>query len=135
MQILTYNIIKNNTSTFPDTINDFLNHSYNILCEVKNSDDSFEITYNMLLHRLSEGEKFTFLDVRNSWEEPKIPVLNGLNIPLHELSQKMNIIPNNHPLLVYCQKGSRSLQALNLLKSKGFTDIYHLKGGVESWIY
>ncbi|MBK6897188.1 MAG: HesA/MoeB/ThiF family protein [Alphaproteobacteria bacterium] len=38
------------------------------------------------------------------------------------------------PIVLYCQKGIRSLQAAMILKDNGFVDISHLSGGYESCV-
>ena len=37
-------------------------------------------------------------------------------------------------MIVYCQKGSRSLKAYNVLTDAGYTNVYNL-GGIEEWPY
>lgn len=39
----------------------------------------------------------------------------------------------NAPVLVYCQKGIRSQSAASYLTKQGFTQVYHLKGGYDSY--
>ena len=42
----------------------------------------------------------------------------------HDKSQK---------LYLYCHSGNRSFKALKLLKSNGFKNVYHLKGGLKAF--
>lgn len=37
------------------------------------------------------------------------------------------------PLLVYCRSGRMSESAVNQLVDLGYSNIYHLKGGMRSW--
>ncbi len=41
--------------------------------------------------------------------------------------------PHDKDILLYCQKGMRSLQAAQIFKEKGFLNVYSLTGGYESW--
>ncbi len=38
------------------------------------------------------------------------------------------------PVVLYCQKGIRSVQAADIIKKHGFTDVSHLSGGYEAWL-
>ncbi len=76
------------------------------------------------------------LDVR-SFEERRGGSLTGLHVPLQELKelqpQKLEDMLNPEvPLLVYCQKGMRSRQAVDYLLSRGFKQVYSLAGGYET---
>jgi len=76
------------------------------------------------------------LDVREAAEREQ-GVIPGLHIPLNDLlaqienhSKRLN---SEQPLLVYCQKGSRSAQAVQRLQNVGFSLIWSLAGGFEAW--
>lgn len=73
------------------------------------------------------------LDVRTP-EEVEIATLPGaLNIPLHELPQRMQDIGRPAAIAVYCHHGVRSEQAARLLERAGHTGVAHLAGGIEAW--
>lgn len=46
---------------------------------------------------------------------------------------QMEKLDRNKPVLLYCHSGGRSGQALTMLKSMGFKEVYDLKGGWSSW--
>lgn len=70
-----------------------------------------------------------FIDVRELHEQPKIPSLNPMLVPLAELNQRLNEMDNNRDLVVFCQTGIRSKTAVGILKQNGFKNSYSLKGG------
>lgn len=39
----------------------------------------------------------------------------------------------NAPIFVYCRSGRMSTAAVEQLKALGYTNIYHLKGGMRAW--
>jgi rhodanese-related sulfurtransferase len=39
----------------------------------------------------------------------------------------------NRPILVYCRTGRMSSSAVEQLKSMGYTNLYHLNGGMRAW--
>ncbi len=98
--------------------------------------------YPSLVPHLSVAEAqqrlatLTVLDVRETAER-ELGMIPGLHIPLADLvaqlenqSKRLN---SKQPLLVYCQKGSRSVQAVQRLQSVGFNQIWSLEGGFEAW--
>ncbi len=64
-----------------------------------------------------EENKYTYLDVRTTKEVNETTVFrNSINIPLHELSQRLSEIPTGKPILVNCASGYRSATASSILK-------------------
>jgi rhodanese-related sulfurtransferase len=52
-----------------------------------------------------------------------------LNIPINEVPDKLNDIPRNKPLAVFCPAGVRSAIVYSFLLAKGFSDVRILMGG------
>ncbi|MGB1205466.1 MAG: rhodanese-like domain-containing protein [Chitinophagales bacterium] len=46
----------------------------------------------------------------------------------------MDKFKKDEPIMVYCKSGGRSGKTAKLLKKKGFTQIYDLKGGMSGWL-
>ena len=64
-----------------------------------------------------EDNKYTYLDVRTAKEVKETTVFkNSINIPLHELSQRLSEVPTGKPILVNCASGYRSSAASSMLK-------------------
>jgi hydroxyacylglutathione hydrolase len=64
-----------------------------------------------------EENKFTYIDVRTPKEVKQEPVFtNSINIPLHELDQRIAEIPTDKPILVNCASGYRSAAASSIIK-------------------
>lgn len=70
-----------------------------------------------------------FVDVRNPDELQAGFVPNAVNIPLGELHHRLNELPKDKDLLVYCRSGRRSEAASNVLLSNGFEKVYNVAGG------
>ncbi|PQJ73164.1 molybdopterin-synthase adenylyltransferase MoeB [Polaribacter butkevichii] len=74
-------------------------------------------------------EKYNLLDVREIWEREKYHI-GGQHIPLGELLQRLDEVPLNKDLVVYCQSGVRSAKAIEVLSNHHFkAKIVNLKGG------
>ena len=78
------------------------------------------------------GKPFTLVDVREGFER-EVFSLGGLHIPLGELSQRVQELPGDTPLVFYCAKGVRSGLAIQRLESAGLGPMYNLSGGVAAW--
>jgi rhodanese-related sulfurtransferase len=79
-----------------------------------------------------DGE--AFLDVRTpaEWEQAHIP--GATLLPLNELESRLNELPRDLDLVVYCRSGNRSLQASKILLEAGFNGVLNMQGGLNDWI-
>ncbi|WP_299154080.1 HesA/MoeB/ThiF family protein [uncultured Christiangramia sp.] len=76
-----------------------------------------------------------YLDVRELHEEPLIESKNVLRIPLQQLEKRVEEIPKNKEIQVFCQSGVRSLRAKELLENKfHFGNLKNVAGGVQTII-
>lgn len=70
------------------------------------------------------------LDVRDRSEVAELGRLdNAVHIPLDELRDRLQELPRNRKILVYCQKGQRGYLAACALKGHGFENVMNLRGG------
>lgn len=70
-------------------------------------------------------EKPTLVDVRTVSEYAGGTVKGAVNIPLSEISHMANKLNKSKAIVVFCQSGNRSGQALQILKNQGFTKVYN----------
>jgi phage shock protein E len=71
-------------------------------------------------------EKATILDVRTPEEFSGGHYPNAINIPLNELSQRLNEIKEmKQPIVAYCRSGNRSEMAVSILKQNSVTEVYN----------
>jgi rhodanese-related sulfurtransferase len=56
-----------------------------------------------------------------------------LGIPLNRLTENLEKLPKDRPLLVYCADGYRSSIAASLLQSHGFPRVSEIAGGIVAW--
>jgi NADPH-dependent 2,4-dienoyl-CoA reductase/sulfur reductase-like enzyme/rhodanese-related sulfurtransferase len=81
-------------------------------------------------HWDSTGDAF-LLDVRQKPELAVEHVPGTVNIPLHELRQRLDELPRDREILVICRSGQRAYYATRLLLQKGF-DARVVSGGMLS---
>ncbi|MGC8872390.1 MAG: rhodanese-like domain-containing protein [Caldimicrobium sp.] len=65
-------------------------------------------------------DNYSLLDVREADEFAAGAFKHAKNIPLSELENRLNEIPKDKVILVYCATGVRSEMAYNLLKKAGY---------------
>lgn len=77
--------------------------------------------------------KAQLIDVREPQEFDKGHILGARNIPVTQMKNRLVEIRKDKPVYLYCQSGSRSARAAQLLHKKGYQDISQLKGGFKKW--
>jgi len=82
---------------------------------------------------VAETTDLYLLDVRTSQEYAEVRMADAQLIPINELVARIDEIPRNRPILVYCAVGSRSSQVANYLVRVGYADVFNLSGGIWGW--
>ncbi|NMP22734.1 FAD-dependent oxidoreductase [Sulfobacillus harzensis] len=74
------------------------------------------------------------LDVRDSHETSESGMIAGAkNIPLNDLRSRLDEVPNDSPVVVYCRSGHRSYLAARILRQTGRSAVFNLSGGFIVW--
>lgn len=91
-----------------------------------------QITPQELKRWQSGGIDFVLVDVREQWER-ELYNIGGLHIPVGELISRQNELPEDKQVVLYCEKGIRSVLAIQRLEMSGFTNLLNLAGGMKAW--
>ncbi len=86
---------------------------------------------------LENDPKPFLLDVRelHEWEDGNLSALGAVHIPKGEVARRVEEIPKDRPVVVYCQKGGRSRAVAKSLKDDyGFEHIVDVVGGMAAWM-
>lgn len=75
------------------------------------------------------GDETFILDVRAKGEQLSGRLPHSYNIPLEELRNRLNELPTDKKIVIYCNKGKKSYFASRILLQKGFEEAYSLIGG------
>ncbi len=73
-----------------------------------------------------------FLDVREAFELATGELPDRYLLPLNELRQRLNELPKDQPIYVYCQVGQRGYHAARILMQAGF-QVKNLDGGYKTY--
>ncbi len=125
--------IEKNQKEIDRVLENGLLDNYELFCGVEpNSDqDNYSIED---IEKFKADPTILFIDVREEWEQPRVPELKALEIPLDELEESIESIPKDKKVIFFCQTGGRSQQVISFLESQfGFTNLYSLQGGIMSY--
>ncbi len=81
---------------------------------------------------LANGEKFLLLDCREQWEYDTAHIDGATLIPMQQIPQKLDEMPKDQPVVVYCHAGIRSFNAASWLKRQGVNAL-SMSGGIDQW--
>ena len=76
------------------------------------------------------------LDVRTAGEYKTGHLKNALQANYNnskEFKDRVQHLEKSKPIYIYCLSGVRSENAMTILTEMGFTNLYHLKGGINAW--
>ena len=75
----------------------------------------------------------TLIDVRSEAEWDAGRIDGAIHVTLGYLSDRIDEIPREKPIVVQCQSGSRSAIGASLLRAHGFDRVVNLAGGITGW--
>jgi rhodanese-related sulfurtransferase len=73
------------------------------------------------------------LDVREPSEWTQVHIPGATLIPLGQLPNRLNEVPKDRKVVVYCHSGNRSAQGRDILHNAGFTQVTSMAGGITQW--
>ena len=71
-----------------------------------------------------QNSETTFVDVRVPEQFKENTVKNAVNIPLAEVENNLEFFRKQKKVVVFCNSGNQSNQALEILKKNGITNVY-----------
>ena len=81
--------------------------------------------------RDADPKQIVLIDVRTEDEFSLGSVKGAINIPLDDLRNRLQEIPVNKPIAVFCGVGLRGYLASNILRDNGFENVRNLIGGLK----
>ncbi len=84
------------------------------------------------LSRLDSGN-ITLIDVRTPSEHELGHIEGSINIEVDKIRERINEIPRDKKIIIYCGVGIRGYFAARILIQNGFENVYNLSGGYKTY--
>jgi len=101
----------------------------------KDRSEAIELVTATKMKEILEIEGIQLVDVRTPGEYKQGHLPNALNIDFLDsnFEAKIQQLDKTKPVIVYCQRGSRSAKCASQLIANGFVKIYDLDLGFSKW--
>lgn len=92
------------------------------------------LTVHEICRRLDSGEQIWILDVRSDSELEKDGRIEGAqHIHIKEIAARMDEVPKDMTVYIFCGSGMRSMVAASFLEARGWSDLAVILGGMAGW--
>lgn len=92
-----------------------------------------ELEVTELAALLEQPGNCVLIDVRTPGEIAAGIIPGADAMPLTVLPLRMQDIPKDKQVVLYCRTGARSAQACMYLGQRGYDNVYNLRGGIVTW--
>lgn len=98
---------------------------------------SHGVTPMDLKAKMEEEDDFVLLDVRTAEEvsETAFPDPRVINIPIGQLRNRLDELPNDKEIITFCRSGVRAYEAERALRGAGYRAVKFLEGSMAGWPY
>ncbi|RLD61565.1 MAG: hypothetical protein DRI95_14090 [Bacteroidetes bacterium] len=91
------------------------------------------ITPLQLKKKIANEDELFIIDTRENTSFLK-PIDSAIRLPASKIMEKLDTLPKEKPIILYCSHGVDSFFLMNILITEyGYTDVYSLKSGLEGW--
>lgn len=92
------------------------------------------IDYESAKMILKNDRQAILVDVRSPQEYKEGHLEGSINIPLYDLERNCQLLQDKkqNTIIIYCQSGSRSRKATQLLQEQSYSNLYQLEGGLDN---
>ncbi len=82
---------------------------------------------------IKEHPSVFLVDIRTprEWKGGRIP--GAVLVPLQELRDRLDEVPRDRHVILYCRTANRTRQGLRILRNAGYPTVRHLRGGIHVW--
>jgi NADPH-dependent 2,4-dienoyl-CoA reductase/sulfur reductase-like enzyme/peroxiredoxin family protein/rhodanese-related sulfurtransferase/TusA-related sulfurtransferase len=81
----------------------------------------------------SDPDKTILLDVRTAAEFSFGSIKGAINIPLDDLRKRIDELPHDKEIIIFCAVGLRGYLAQKILRARGYDNVRNLSGGYKSY--
>lgn len=92
-----------------------------------------EIDSAALNGQLAAGKALVLYDIRSEAEVSRGLLPKAEHLPMHLIPLKMQDLPKDRDIILYCHSGARSYHACRYLAQQGYHNVLNLRGGILDW--
>lgn len=85
------------------------------------------------LERRLSADEIVLLDIRTEGEVARGILPAAQHLPMQEIPVRIEELPRDKAVVLYCHSGVRSYHACVFLVGQGFTNVINLRGGILDW--
>lgn len=93
------------------------------------------ISVDQIKEVLKENPNVLLLDVRTpeEYKQGHLPGAKNIDFQSDDFQEKIDKLPKDQPVYLYCRSGNRSAKATSLIREMGFPHTYDMEGGFLKW--
>jgi rhodanese-related sulfurtransferase len=92
-----------------------------------------EIDATELKAKIDAGEAIELIDIRSEAEVVHGMLPDSEHLPMHLIPLKIQDLPKDKEVVLYCRSGARSYHACAYLAQQGVSNCLNLRGGIIAW--
>jgi rhodanese-related sulfurtransferase len=92
------------------------------------------LTPQDLQAKLGTAQAPLIVDLRKQAEFAIGHIPGAVNIPLDELTERLDALRQDNGVLIYCINGARTRQAEPVLYGNDINNVLHLEGAFQAWL-
>jgi len=92
-----------------------------------------EIDAQQLADQMNQSEDIILLDIRSNMEVAQGVLPKAEHLPMHLIPLKIQDLPKDKQIVLYCRSGARSYHACSYMMQQGYENVINLRGGIISW--
>jgi phage shock protein E len=85
------------------------------------------------VEELRHRDDVVVIDVREDYEYNDGHIPGATLVPLGQVPNRLDEIPQDKTVIAVCRSGNRSSQATNFLRQQGFDNVHNMTGGMNAW--
>lgn len=134
-KLLCYNALTLQTTTLhikkhDDRINDVLKNKDAFSTQILDGHCDIE-NHEVSIKNILKNKNIQLIDIRETYEQPKVEGLDITPIPLSDLKNQLYKIDTEKQKAVFCQSGIRSKKAVSILKAYHVDNCFSIKEGAS----
>ncbi len=136
LNMSSYNITFGKAEEFagPENFDELEDFDYDYFCSANQESDKEVTTQELKSLMENNRDTISVIDIREEGELPTTEGLSDQQMPFSTFVDNKHKLPENKQLILVCNSGNRSLNAIEAFNNEGFDDVVSLKGGIEDWL-